>query len=566
MTLSRNRRSCHRRVKHWLPRQLVLLCSLVLAAATCAGDDPTGEVARAQDTESEAAEESADEDEAVDGEPFEDVGRLSRDVMERVSQEGEAAEEAEIEEIEEYETAELGRSAIEDVFGAAERQRSKVVERITAHIDSGEWGVGVDNILRGPAGFTIDLSACPDGWSGTEGITDTEIRIGQVGPQSGRFASNGHAILGWLSYLDYVNAQGGVAGRSVVMHSRDDGNEATRTVEFVNELIQDGSVFSIHTLGSPSTLAAYGMLNEECIPQPFVWTRHPAWGDPQAHPWTTGSILSYSTEAALWGTWIEVNLADELPVVVAALVMDYEFGLVYEKSFRGFAESNPEVVSEFVVQRHLPAAPTLAEEVATLAASEPDVFISMTAGNGCLQAIEEVADSGLKDELSAAFTPSICRTPTSWIAPAGDDGHGWLIVGGGVKDITDSARIGSDAFVDFVIERHEADNSDPAISMFGDGFMLAYPYVEALRIGAELPGGLSRTNFILAVRAIDMHHPMLLDGILFAMNGDEDAFPIEGSDVSRYDSSAHSWLVSSVVDINRGTPGCAWDRDDGGCR
>ena len=122
------------------------------------------------------------------------------------------------------------------------------------------------------------------------------------------------------------------------------------------------------------------------------------------------------------------------------------------------------------------------------------------------------------------------------------------------------------------IESLEANDLDPTISMFGNGYMLGYPYVEALRIAAELPAsannpaGLNRANFILAVRAIDIHHPIFLDGITFAMNGNADAFPIEGTDFSRYDSSTHSWIVSNVIDVNGASGNCVWDKDNGGCR
>ena len=39
---------------------------------------------------------------------------------------------------------------------------------------------------------------------------------------------------------------------------------------------------------------------------------HPAWGDPVNHPWTTGSIFAYNTEAVLWGSFIEQHL-DRVP-------------------------------------------------------------------------------------------------------------------------------------------------------------------------------------------------------------------------------------------------------------
>ena len=560
--------------KNRLLRLLALLFAFSLVAAACGGDDGDDEAGETQTTEAMAeeedmAEEDMAEEDMAEGEPEEEAGGLSQEVIEQASEEEDMAEEDEM--MAEEEMMEFDRSTIEGIFEEATFRRAKVVERITAHIESGEWGVGDDNILRGPEGFTIDLNECPEDWSNTEGITDSEIRLGQTGPQSGTLALYGNARLGWQTYLDHVNAEGGIADRNVVMKSYDDAYVAAQTIEFVDELIENDNVFAIHTLGSPNTLAVYDTLNAECIPQPFVWTGHPAWGDPEIHPWTTGSILSYSTEAVLWGNWIKENV-DNLPVVVAGLVMDNDFGLAYELGFEEYAHNNPDVVSEFVPVRHDPAAPTITNEVTTIAASDPDVYISMTAGNACLLAIQEVAASGLKEELSAAFTPSVCKAPASWISPAGDDGDGWLIVGGGVKDTTDPALIGSDAFIDFIIESLEANDLDPTISMFGNGYMLGYPYVEALRIAAELPAsannpaGLNRANFILAVRAIDIHHPIFLDGITFAMNGNADAFPIEGTDFSQYDSSTHSWIVSNVIDVNGASGNCAWDKDNGGCR
>ena len=39
-----------------------------------------------------------------------------------------------------------------------------------------------------------------------------------------------------------------------------------------------------------------------------------------------------------------------------------------------------------------------------------------------------------------------------------------------------------------------------ASSQFGNGYIYAYPYVEYLRIAAELDGGLNRTNLMPRVR------------------------------------------------------------------
>jgi hypothetical protein len=97
--------------------------------------------------------------------------------------------------------------------------------------------------------------------------------------------------------------------------------------------------------------------------------------------------------------------------------------------------------------------------------------------------------------------------------------------------------------------------------------LYGWPNIEVLRIADALPGGLSRTNFILALRSYSGTHPMFLDGMSFAANGNDDSFFIEGSDFSIFDADTQSWtIVGDIVDVNGGSPNCAWDKDNGGCR
>ena len=153
------------------------------------------------------------------------------------------------------------------------------------------------------------------------------------------------------AYFDFINETGGIDDKKIKWISYDDGYVASQTIEHVEELIEADNVFAINNLGTPNGLAVYDKINSECIPQPFYLSGHPAFGDPENHPWTSSIYLSYSTEAMLWGTWIERNLADFLPVKVAALVMDNDFGLAYELGFKAFADENPEIISEFIVVR-----------------------------------------------------------------------------------------------------------------------------------------------------------------------------------------------------------------------
>ena len=529
-----------------------------MVAAACGSSDDDDSSSSGSGTETTAAHsddggEEEEEDTSIGG-------GLSQDAVE-------SAVDSDEEEEVDADAPTFDRSTLEGIWEEAAYNRQLMVDKITAKVEAGEWGVGDDNVLRGPAGFEIDLNDCPSDWSDTGGITDTEIRVGHTTAQSGNLAAYGNIAVGWDSYNKYINENGGVGGKNIELIVKDDGYVAAQTIEFIDELIESENVFMIVTLGSPNTLAVYDTINEECVPQPFVQTGHPAWGDPELHPWTSGMIMSYSTEAVLWGTWIKNNLADELPVKVAGLVMDNDFGLAYELGFEAYAEGNPDVVAEYLPVRHDPAAPTVTNEVTTISAFEPDVFISMTAGNPCLLAIQEVEASGLLDEVSAAFTPSVCYGIAAYMAPAGMAADGWWIAGGGWKDSQDANYV-DEPYMGFLNETLSADGLDQTVSLYGTGFGdYGWAYNEVLRVAAALPGGLTRTNFILALRTFSGKHPKLLDGIEFGAWGASDGYFVEGSDFSQFDATNQAWVqVGDLVDANGLSPNCRWDKDNGGCR
>ena len=545
-------------IRRNLLRLLAVLFAFAFVAAACgSSDDDDDSSSSSSESASATAEDHGDGDH--DEEDTSIGGGLSQDAVEN------AVDSDDEEEVDE-DAPVFDRSTLEGLWEEAAYNRQQMVDKITAKMDAGEWGVGDDNVLRGPAGFEIDLNDCPSDWSDTGGITDSEIRIGHTTAQSGNLAAYGNIAVGWDNYLQWVNANGGVAGRDVTLLVKDDGYVAAQTIEFINELIESENVFALLTLGSPNSLAVYDQINEECIPHPFVMTGHPAWGDPVMHPWTTGLQMSYSTEAILWGTWIKNNLADDLPVKVAGLVMDNDFGLAYELGFEAYAEGNPDVVAEYLPVRHDPAAPTLTNEVTTIAAFDPDVFISMTAGNPCLLAIQEVESSGLLDRIEAAFTPSVCKGIAAYLAPAGMAADEWWVVGGGLKDTTDPGKM-EEPFIKFVRDLISDAGEDPGISLTGDGACRGLEFTEAFRIADALPGGMSRTNLMLALRNFKIYHPGLLDGLVTELKGNADAYFVEGSEYSKFNATDQTWeMVGDVVDANGGTPNCRWDKANGGCR
>ncbi|MEL7157878.1 MAG: ABC transporter substrate-binding protein [Actinomycetota bacterium] len=444
---------------------------------------------------------------------------------------------------------------IEDLEAEWAAQRARVIDSLSG----GSYGVGPDDILRGPGRLEVDLDDCPADWDDTAGLTDDAIKVGVVVAQSGQLSSFGLVAEGMQAYFDWVNENGGIDGRSIETVLRDDAYDAGVAQAAIDDLIEAENPFLVTSVGSPGSLAIYDDLNDECIPHPFVVSAHPAWGDPEVHPFTTGFQLSYSTEAIVWGAWIRANLASQVPVKVVALVADNDFGQVYADAFGRWAEENPDIVSEVVFVTHDPAKLEVTEEMEEVAEAAPQVFISMTNGRPCLSAVSEAARLGITQSVLAAFNPSVCRQPSAYMVPLGTAGDGFYVVGGGVKSAIDPA-LADDTFIEFVHTRLTDVGLDPNQSLVTIGFaQYGWAHVEALRLAAALPGGLSRTNLTLVMRNLDLQHPMLFEGVRFSTQGIRDGFVIEGAEVSRYDAEARAWFQQGpAVDLNGASPNCVW--------
>jgi branched-chain amino acid transport system substrate-binding protein len=456
-------------------------------------------------------------------------------------------------------------------------QRQAMLDRINEN----GWGLSDDGMtVTGPEGFTIDLSKCPAGWSNTEGLTDTEIKLGQTLPLSGPAAAYGELALGAKVRFDKINAAGGIPdvtgkSRKITYIPKDDGYDPARTIPLVDELIDSEKVFMVWTLGSAPTMKTYDKLNQRCIPHPLAQTGHPAWGDPVGHPWTTGEQMAYNTEAVLWGAFIEQH-ADELrandgKITVAAIVANNDFGKSYDVGFRAWLEQSPiKADIEYVTETHEPTAPTLTDSMTTLAAEDPEVFIAMTFAAYCTQSIVEAANNGLKETFVYGFQPSVCKGQSyAGKEKVGGDGmvsDGWHMVGGGIKAM-DSSAFDNDPWVKEMRQELEAAGVDwhtQPSSFLGPRF--TWTLEQTLLVASQMDGGLNRANFIVALRSFDMTSPFLLPGAKFNLNGNADAYLTEASEFSVYDAASQSYkVVNDVIDLSGKSSNCAFNQATSTC-
>jgi len=99
------------------------------------------------------------------------------------------------------------------------------------------------------------------------GVTDTEIRIGQWGPQTGPAALWGAIPRGTGCYFDMINAEGGIHGRKIKYFQRDDGYMPPKTKAIVKELLEDKKVFAFASgVGTSTGMAVKKYLNKKKVP------------------------------------------------------------------------------------------------------------------------------------------------------------------------------------------------------------------------------------------------------------------------------------------------------------
>lgn len=101
-----------------------------------------------------------------------------------------------------------------------------------------------------------------------QGITDTEILLGEVEPLSGPPALLGLAHnIGVRLAIEEANAAGGIAGRKLRLIAEDDGYVTSRTIQSLKKLITVDKVFALTALsGSGQAIASIPIIKKSGIP------------------------------------------------------------------------------------------------------------------------------------------------------------------------------------------------------------------------------------------------------------------------------------------------------------
>ncbi len=366
-----------------------------------------------------------------------------------------------------------------------------------------------------------------------QGVTATEIKIGNTNPYSGPASAYGTIGKAIGAYFKKVNDEGGINGRKINYITYDDGYSPPKTVEMVRRLVeQDQVAFLFQTLGTPPNSAIHKYMNEEKVPQLFVATGATKWNDPKNFPWTMGFQPNYQTEGRIYAQYILRNVPN---AKVGILFQNDDYGKDYVKGFKdGLGEAAKKLI--VLEQSHEVTDPTIDSQIVNLKNSGANVFFNVTIPKFAVQAIKKSHDIGWKP---LHFLNNVASSLGTVLKPAGLEASRGLITALYMKEITDPQWKNDKGFLDWVAWMKKY---YPEGAM--DDQANAYAYNVAILVAHTLKqcgNDLSRENIMRqAANLKNLELPMLLPGIK-VNTSPTDFAPVEQEQLARFDGER--WVL-----------------------
>ena len=225
------------------------------------------------------------------------------------------------------------------------------------------------------------------------GVTDTEIKIGNIMPYSGPASAYGVIGRTEAAYFRKINTEGGINGRKINFISYDDAYSPPKAVEQARRLVESDEVLLIFDpLGTPSNTAIQKYMNAKKVPQLFVSTGATKWNDPQNFPWTMGWQPNYQSEARIYARYI---LRERPNARIGVLYQNDDYGKDYLK---GLKDGLGDKAASMIVAEdaYEVAETTIDSHVVKMKSLNADVFVDIATPKFAAQAIRKTGEIGWK--------------------------------------------------------------------------------------------------------------------------------------------------------------------------
>jgi branched-chain amino acid transport system substrate-binding protein len=386
-------------------------------------------------------------------------------------------------------------------------------------------------------GLSLDSAAAEKKYD--PGVTDDEIKIGNIMPYSGPLSA--YALIGrtQAAFFRKVNAEGGINGRKINFISYDDAFSPPKSVEQARKLVESDEVLLIfESLGTPTNNAIRQYMNLKKVPQLFVATGATQFGDRKHFPWTMGWQPTYQTEGRIYAKYILANLPQGK---IGILYQNDDSGRDYVKGLKdglGAEAAKRMIVAELPYD---PSETTVDSQIVTLKTKGADIFFNESTPKFAAQAIRKAAEIGWKP---VQFLASISNSVGSVLKPAGLENAKDILSTIYLKDPTDPTwkeDPGIKEWISFMDEYFPEGDKTSTFSVFG--YLTAQTMVQVLtQCGDEL----TRENIMRqAANLKDFELPLLLPGIKINTSP-TDYYPLEQMQMSRFNGE-HGVLFGPII-------------------
>src|SRR5437868_7384937 len=296
-----------------------------------------------------------------------------------------------------------------------------------------------------------------------QGVTDTEIRIGNVMPYSGSLEVFGAIGKAEAAYFEMINERGGINGRKVRFISYDDKSDPAAALDLARDLIEkDNVLLMFGSFGTPGNFAVRTYLNDKQIPQLFVASGDDHLSDPSLFPWTMGWQPSIREEGRIYANYIQASYPGK---GIVALWQNDQFG---RELFKGLEDGLGDIarmirvdIAYDIADEHLDT------HVSVLKRSGAEIFVFAGVPANAAKVIRKAADLNWHPVFITNYMASSIATV---LKPAGLENALGVITAAFLKDANDPAWKDEQATKDwqaFVDKYNRAGGKDDSAAVFG---------------------------------------------------------------------------------------------------
>ncbi|HEY2354012.1 MAG TPA: ABC transporter substrate-binding protein [Gaiellaceae bacterium] len=390
----------------------------------------------------------------------------------------------------------------------------------------------------------------------TPGVTAHNVKIGGTFPLSGPASLYATIAGAEQAYYGWVNAHGGVNGRTITDIVKDDQYNPAKTVPAVKHLVETDKVFAIvGSLGTAPGLATWNYLNNKKVPQVLLASGDAYWGTCTAtgsafrakpycskpKPWTMGWQPDYPGEAKIYAKYI---LANKPHAKIGILYQNDAYGQNYLDAFTKALGSHKSQIVDKESYNYTDSSSVVGAHVGALAAHGADTVVFFSTPAASIAALATIPHVPSWHPLTVLNNVSANRIFLLSAEQNGAAPNG-VISSSYIKSNTVTPNDSAMKLAHDIIYatgngtlKHEFDIGDSNLIY---GLASAWTFVDALKHAGSNP---TRTSLMHALRTLNESssnkNPFVYPGMTVKTSSSR-TFPMEQLILEKWSGSAHDW-------------------------